>query len=70
MTPVITDLFHHYFLAEFFEYHLQKWVLKSKERGEKKTEPCFHVHQVTQIKTVEEILPKNLSVDYLFQFTW
>lgn len=71
MTPVITDMFHHYFLAEFLKYHLQKWILKSKEiEGRKKTEPCFHVHQVTQIKSVEETLSKNLSVGYLLQFAW
>lgn len=45
MTAVITELFHHYFLAEFFKYHLQKWVLKSKgTEGRRKTEdimfPC------------------------------
>lgn len=45
MTAVITELFHHYFLAEFFKYCLQKWVLKSKgTEGRRKTEdtmfPC------------------------------
>jgi len=44
---------------------------EKRDRGEKKNETsCFHVCRVTQIKSVEESLPKHLSVDYLLPFLW
>lgn len=33
MIAVITELFNHYFLADSFKYHFQKWLMKSKRIG-------------------------------------
>lgn len=39
MITIIKELFKHYFLADSFKHHFQKWLMKSKGR-KTKLFPC------------------------------